>query len=64
VFAGRGGAVTVDVCAEAADVEPPSLEPVTTDRTVSPTSAATNVYVDDVAPLIFEHDNSDEHRCH
>jgi hypothetical protein len=55
-------AATVPVCAEFADVEPDELVAVTTERAVSPTSAAANVYVLDVAPEMFE--QPDEHRCH
>ena len=62
VLAGLGGAVTVAVLADVADAEPPALVAVTTTSTVSPTSAATSVYAEPVAPLMFAHD--DAHRCH
>jgi hypothetical protein len=55
-------AVTVAVCAESADADPDAFDAVTTERTVSPTSPAASVYVDDDAPVIFE--QPDEHRCH
>jgi hypothetical protein len=45
-------AATVDVELEFALAEPATLVAVTTQRIVLPTSAATNVYVLDVAPLI------------
>jgi hypothetical protein len=65
VFEGAdAAAVIVAVCAELAEVEPPAFVAVTTERTVSPTSAACNVYVVDVAPLMFEQLEEDVQRCH
>ena len=49
VFTG-GAAATTPVTTETADELPAAFVPVTFDRSVLPTSAATAVYVDDVAP--------------
>src|SRR4051794_24263148 len=47
-----GAAATVPLCALVALALPPTLAPVTTTRTVLPTSAPTRAYVDPVAPAM------------
>ena len=51
VLTGGVGATT-PLAAEVADAEPPAFVAVTTERSVWPTSAATSVYVLDVAPAM------------
>jgi hypothetical protein len=54
VFTGAAGNTT-PLAAEVADPDPPALLAVTFTRSVCPTSEATGVYEDDVAPEMFEH---------